>query len=117
MAAGVAGCQLMTKTRIEGLNALGDRLRSRIAETVKARIDGQSPKMFVIGAGSLFAIRFRGPNHKTLSKLLYHHLLENGVYIAARGFLALSIEITEEHFWPILVASENFVDKYNTRLA
>lgn len=91
----------------------------RIAETIKARIgiaDGQTPKIFVIGAGSLFAIRFRGSDHKILSKLLYHHLLENGVYIAARVFLALTIEITEDHFRPLLVALESFIDKYHAWL-
>jgi glutamate-1-semialdehyde 2,1-aminomutase len=120
MAAGVAGCQLMTKAKIEDLNSLGDRLRGRIAETIKARIDivdGQSAKIFVIGAGSLFAIRFQGPDHKILSTLLYHHLLENGIYIAARGFLALTIEITEERFRPLLGALESFIDKYHTSLA
>ncbi|KEF57423.1 uncharacterized protein A1O9_05340 [Exophiala aquamarina CBS 119918] len=120
MAAGVTGCRLMIKARIEGLNALGDRRGGRIAETLKAQIDiadVRSPKVFVIGSGSLFAVRFSGPDHKILSKLLYHHLLENGVYIASKGFLALTIEITEEHFWPLLVAVDSFIDKYHTSVA
>lgn len=77
--------------------------------------DGQSPKIFMISAGSLFAIRFLGPDHKILSKLLYYLLLENGVYIAVRGFLVLTIEVLEEHFRPLPVGLEGFMDKYHTR--
>jgi glutamate-1-semialdehyde 2,1-aminomutase len=119
MAAGVAGCQLMDEAKIDALNATGDRLRGKIAEVISGRLpttDVLSPKIFVIGYGSLFAIRFRGPEQAVLSKLMYHYLLEKGIYIATRGFLALTVEVTDEHFEPLLRALEGFIDQYREHL-
>lgn len=114
MAAGIAGCQLMTKARIDALNSMGNRLYEQISDLIHTRLPYS--KMFVIGRGSLFAIRFTGPEQKSLSKLLYHHLLQNGVHIANRGFLALHIEITDAHFQPLLAALGSFIDSYRPYL-
>jgi glutamate-1-semialdehyde 2,1-aminomutase len=119
MAAGIAGCLTMDKKTVENLNALGNKLQHKIAETIKTQLpirEGIAPKMFVTGLGSLFAVRFDGPEEATLQALLYHHFLENGIYIATRGFFALSIEIKEEHLGPLITAMEGFIDKYRAVL-
>lgn len=115
MAAGIAGCTLMDRAALQTLNALGDKLRSEIAKLIETRLpksSGSPPKMYVIGMGSLFAMHFNGPDNATLAALLYFHLLDHGIYIATRGFIALTLEIREEHFAPLLSAVESFLDRF-----
>ena len=57
----------------------------------------KAPTMFVTGQGSLMMIHFSGPDKAMLQGLFYHHMLKEGIYIAQRGFIALSIEINDEH--------------------
>ena len=43
-----------------------------------------------------------------LKELLFHHLVERGVFLAARGFVAMSLAITDadcEHFVAALATS------------
>lgn len=51
-----------------------------------------------------------------LRELSYHHLLDRGIFIASRGFLALTVKITDEHCARILRAVEEFLDKYRSAL-
>ncbi len=53
--------------------------------------------MFITGVGSLLAVHFAGPHKAALQGLFYHHMLRNGIYLAQRGFIALSIEINDHH--------------------
>jgi glutamate-1-semialdehyde 2,1-aminomutase len=121
MAAGIAGNTIMTKERLTKLNALGDTLRGDIEQKIREKLSvttesKDEPKIFVIGKGSLFAIRFRGPENALLRELLYHFLLSNGMYIASRGFLALTLEITEEHCARLVHAVDEFLVKYRSKL-
>ncbi|EXJ66731.1 uncharacterized protein A1O5_09926 [Cladophialophora psammophila CBS 110553] len=121
MAAGVAGNAIMTKERLTELNALGSNLMAAIAKTIEAGLSVPNgsktqPKMFVTGRGSLFAIRFSGPESGILRELFYHHLLTNGIFIASRGFLALTLEITEAHCTRMLRVIEEFIAKYGSAL-
>lgn len=141
MAAGVAGEGVMTRERLEGLNALGGRLIGDLDDLIKAKLprddsaatgdvalwngDGGGLRggdsaaernIFVIGRGSLFAIRFRGPNGNTLRELFYHHLLSHGIFIASRGFLALTLENTEKHCQRLLSVVEGFLEEYKEYL-
>lgn len=120
MAAGVAGSKVMSRERLSRLNELGSGLMKDIDVMIRDRlsVDGSQheAKMFVIGRGSLFAIRFRGPESVALRELFYHHLLDKGIFIASRGFLALTVEITDEHCARLLRAVEGFIDKYRLAL-
>ncbi|KIV80429.1 hypothetical protein PV11_07927 [Exophiala sideris] len=121
MAAGVAGNAIMTEERLTDLNALGSNLMAAIAKTIETRLSVSNasktqPKMFVTGRGSLFAIRFRGPEGEILRELFYHHLLTNGIFIASRGFLALTLENTEAHCTRLLGVIEDFIAKHESAL-
>lgn len=77
MAAGVAGLRAYTRDEVARLNALGDRLR--------ARLPGAT------GYGSMIGLH-DGEEQRTL---LHLHLLERGFSYARRGFIALSLPLTE----------------------
>ena len=130
MNAGIAGCNLLTPKRLEELNELGDCMRMKIEDILQNHgisQDGQSPsaplvneemhqsehperppKMFVKGVGSLMCIHFAGPDREILQGLFFHHMLEYSIYMAQRGFIALSIEITTEHVDQFGAAVEAF---------
>jgi len=74
------------------------------------------PKMYIKGVGSLMCIHFAGPEKELLQGLFWHHMLEKGVYMAQRGFVALSIEITEEHVDQFVGAVEEFVTRWSNAL-
>jgi glutamate-1-semialdehyde 2,1-aminomutase len=101
MAAGAAGLtQVLTEAEIGRLNGLGDRLRDRLnAFAAERDVD-----FCATGYGSLVGLHFtRGPvrneAHVTdaleLRALLHLHLLERGYSYGRRGFVALSLPLTE----------------------
>ncbi|KIV80047.1 hypothetical protein PV11_07577 [Exophiala sideris] len=127
MSAGIAGCSLLTPEKLQALNTLGDSLRRQIEDALSKRaVEGtlpitpvtdetQSPglpKMFIKGVGSLNALHFAGPDKDLLQGLYFHHMLENGIYMAQRGFTALNIMLTEEHVAQFVQATEAFCDKF-----
>ncbi|KAK5955703.1 hypothetical protein OHC33_003344 [Knufia fluminis] len=131
MHAGVAGSQILTVEVLDELNERGDRMRSAIEDVLRAhklyegctvpdapltddsvhRIDNPNhpPKMFVKGVGSLMCVHFAGPEREMLGGLFWHHMLDSGIYLAQRGFVALSIEIGEEEVRRFVGAVEGFV--------
>jgi glutamate-1-semialdehyde 2,1-aminomutase len=118
MSAGIAGCSLLTPERIHGLNTLGNTMQDQIKEVLTRRgiilpdhqvptspipdsihdtpEISQYPVMFVQGMGSLMVIHFTGPQRGALQTLFFHHMLEHGIHLAQRGFIALNIMIGEE---------------------
>jgi glutamate-1-semialdehyde 2,1-aminomutase len=123
MAAGLAGCAILDEPTINKLNSLGDSLRMRITEVIgrhlaKSDSTKDSPlKMCVTGLGSLLNIKFAGPDKDVLQAMFYHHMLEHGIYLATRGFMALNIELREGHIDIFVKAVEDFVVKYQDVLA
>jgi glutamate-1-semialdehyde 2,1-aminomutase len=103
MAAGAAATgELLTPEVLDALFARGERLQERIAAVLAA-----SPlPLSVCGLGSLMTIHtVRGPVRAPsdlaaadphLKQLLLHDLLHRGIYLAARGYIALSAAITDE---------------------
>jgi glutamate-1-semialdehyde 2,1-aminomutase len=102
MAAGAAGLtQVYTADEVARLNALGDRLRDRLNEFA-----GRSDVDFsATGFGSLVGLHFaRGPVQRVkdspaaheLKALLHLQMLERGYSYARRGFLALSLPLTDD---------------------
>jgi glutamate-1-semialdehyde 2,1-aminomutase len=76
----------------------------------------EATNMWVTGQGSMIVIHFAGENEKTFLALLWHHMLDNGIYMAQRGFLALNLELTEKHVDNFVAAVDNFVVKYGQAL-
>lgn len=68
--------------------------------------------MWVSGQGSMMCIHFGGENEASLMPLFWHHMLENGIYMAQRGFIALNLELTTGHVEQFITAVDAFVGKY-----
>jgi glutamate-1-semialdehyde 2,1-aminomutase len=101
MAAGHAGMtQVFTPDVADALTARGDRLRERL-NAVAA--EHRAPLVFT-GCGSLMTGHFTaGPvqtpaqaaaSHQGLKELFFFDMLERGFYLARRGMIALSLELT-----------------------
>lgn len=135
MSAGIAGCNLLTREKLDALNGLGDSLRQQVEAVLSRRgIQGtvpvspladdmqsaqhpqRPPKMFIKGVGSLNAVHFAGPDKDVLQNLFFHHMLQNEMYMAQRGFIALNIMLTEEHVAQFVQATEAFCDRFDSFL-
>ncbi len=69
-------------------------------------------KMWISGLGSILVIHFSASTFQsTLQSLFYHHMLKRGLYIAERGFIALSIEITLKHIEAFADATAQFISQ------
>ena len=73
--------------------------------------------MWISGQGSMLNIHFSGESEKSLRGLFWHHMLENGIYMAQRGFIVLNLELTEMHMEKVIRAVEGFVVKYKGALS
>jgi glutamate-1-semialdehyde 2,1-aminomutase len=73
--------------------------------------------MWVTGHGSMVAIHFAGESENSLLALFWHHMLDNGIYLAQRGFVALNLELTEKHVEKFVAAVDGFVGKYRQALS
>ena len=91
----------LTAERIVAVNERGDRLRTDLA----AALD--TPDVWVTGLGSMNS--FHAADDRTLD-LLFHHLLADGIYVARRGFTALSMAITDAHCDRVVDSVRRFVD-------
>jgi len=98
MAAGLAGLRnVLTPQALQGLNARGDALRARL-NTLFAQ---QEVALQVSGLGSIMTLHatrapLRSPADLAgadarVKELLFFALLERGVFMARRGFIALSL--------------------------
>jgi glutamate-1-semialdehyde 2,1-aminomutase len=134
MSAGIAGCGLLTKEVLGKVNQLGAlmtleidkvlrRLNVRGVTPITPILDEailplaeRPPRMFITGAGSLMTIHFSGPEKEMLQGLFWHHMLQSGIYLAQRGFIALSIEITPPDVQKFVDAVEAFCQKWQQQL-
>ena len=100
MAAGIAGlAEVLSDERLDELNARGDRLRAALNDAVR-EFD-----WIATGRGSMIGLHpVAGPVSSPddlvdaddrRRELLFLDLLERGWYMARRGFIALSLEITD----------------------
>ncbi|KAK5165149.1 uncharacterized protein LTR77_009247 [Saxophila tyrrhenica] len=104
MSAGRVGLeQVFMPERASQLHARGDKLRKALQDASRGTL------MKITGYGSIMCFHFtestvedvRSPqdlkdDDKTLSSIFHLFMLERGYYIARRGFLALSLALTEE---------------------
>jgi glutamate-1-semialdehyde 2,1-aminomutase len=103
MAGGVAALsELLTADVLDVLFERGERLRARVADVC----DRSSLPLSVAGMGSMFTIHtvagpVRSPadvadSDAVLKELLFHGLVDRGIFLAARGFVAMSLAITDD---------------------
>ena len=119
MAAGAAAVgELLGPQLLDDLYVRGETLRRRISGVLAA-----SPlPLCVSGMGSLMTIHtLRGPVHSPddltdadpiLKELLFHELVERGIYLAPRGYIAMSAAIDDadcERFAESLIDATNSI--------
>jgi glutamate-1-semialdehyde 2,1-aminomutase len=118
MTAGFAAMtEVYTPEACLALNARGDRLREALSDLFMRY---QAP-MRAMGLGSMIAVHpiageIRKPEDVEkadlrLRQLFYLDLLEEGFYFAERGFVALSLMISDEHCGKLVDAVEGFIKR------
>lgn len=123
MAAGVAGLsKVFTDEACKTLNDSGDRLRDRLNEISRAK----SSAAQVTGLGSVMNIHFQdgpidraGDTAKTpvaARKLFHLEMLARGFYLARRGFMSLSLALTEDDHDRFAAAFEDVLGEYGDLL-
>lgn len=125
MAAGRVGMEeVFTEARARELHARGEEMRGRL----RAVCEGSLLKW--TGLGSIMNVTFTttpveaikspedfGKPVTELGDLLHLFLLERGFYMARRGFVALSLVLTDEDIAGFVGAVEGFVQTYKPLLA
>jgi glutamate-1-semialdehyde 2,1-aminomutase len=124
MAAGIAGLeQVYTPDAAERLNAGGDRLRARLNA---AAVKHDAP-IQVLGQGSMLCFHpqrapIRRPSDLAtaspeLRKLMHLELNLRGLYVARRGFMSLSLPMSEADHDALVAAFEGYLEDYAGVLA
>jgi glutamate-1-semialdehyde 2,1-aminomutase len=111
MAAATAAVScLLTAEALDVLNGRGERLRGSMLEMFRT---ADAP-FTVTGLGSLMNIHPVAPRPiaEDLRKLLFFELAAAGIYVAARGLIALSLTITDDDIAHLLRALERFLTKH-----
>ena len=113
----VAMTEIYTPDACAALNARGDRLRDTLNDLfmryqVKMKAMGQG-SMVVIHptAGEINAPHDIEDTDKRLRQLLFLDLLEQGIYIAERGFMALSLVVTDADCDRLVKAVEGYITR------
>jgi glutamate-1-semialdehyde 2,1-aminomutase len=111
----VAMTEIYTPEACIALNARGDALR----ETLNALFMRYQVRMKAMGQGSMITVHPLAGNitspddaehgDKRLKQLLFLDLLERGIYIAERGFMALSLVVTDDDCSRVAGAFEDFI--------
>jgi glutamate-1-semialdehyde 2,1-aminomutase len=123
MAAGHAGLtKLFTPEAAGALAARGDVMRQRL----NALCAGEGVAMQFTGIGSLMNAHFVGgevrstddlaPVDARLRQLLFFHLLSEGIYTSPRGFVVLSLPLTEADIDRYVAAIGSFIGEYRALL-
>lgn len=106
MTGGVAAFRILTPEVLDSMNELGDSMRVGIDELLRQT----NGKITITGVGSLMALHFCTEQVGQL--FFFYMLVEEGMYLAARGFMALTIVHEAPHVARLLQAVERFVQKY-----
>ena len=114
--AAAAMSEMLSEAKLSQLFARGESLRSRLNELFAA----STLPLSATGVGSMMAVHtvdgpITGPHDletsdHELRQLLFHELLHRGCYIAARGFIALSLDITDEQCDTLVGAMSEAID-------
>ncbi len=123
MTAGHAGLtEIFTPEACVALNERGDALRHALNDLFMR----YQASMQATGVGSMITLHpiatpIIGPGDMEkadmrLKRLLYLDLLDQGIYVAERGFMALSLVIAESDTQRLLAAMEGFIKRYRPLL-
>ena len=123
MAAGHAGLtKLFTPEAAGALADRGDAMRKRL----NALCAGEGVAMQFTGVGSLMNAHFVGgevrstddlaPVDARLRQLLFFHLLSEGIYTSPRGFVVLSLPLSDADIDRYVAAIGSFVGEYRALL-
>jgi glutamate-1-semialdehyde 2,1-aminomutase len=123
MTAGLVGLtQIYTPEACVAHNVRGEHLKARLNEMFMRY---QAP-MQVTGVGSLLTLHPLGgaivnaddasKADLRLKRLIYFHLLDDGIYLAERGFMALALTLSEADFDALAASLERFVEKNRSLL-
>ncbi len=116
MSAGAAAVErILTAEALDRLFERGERFRPRVDDVLRP------VGMSASGWGSLLAIHpvpgpITGPHDLAgfdgrPVELVFHALMERGIYLARRGFVALSLTITDDHLQTFVERLEEAVDE------
>ncbi|MFS2165833.1 aspartate aminotransferase family protein [Variovorax sp. Varisp62] len=123
MTAGHAGLtKLFTPEAAGALAGRGDAMRTRL----NALCAGEGVAMQFTGIGSLMNAHFVGgevrstddlaPVDARLRQLLFFHLLSEGIYTSPRGFVVLSLPLTDADIDRYVAAIGSFIGEYRALL-
>jgi len=113
--------EVLTPEVMNTLNGRGDQLREQLNALFR---EAEVPLMF-IGAGSVMNLHLsreplqqknRNPLSAEISKLYHRFLLNEGIWIAARGLIALNIALDEATYTALIDATAAFVKRYQKQL-
>lgn len=107
MTGGVAAFSILTPEVLGSMNELGDSMRAGIDGILQPTNGG----ITITGVGSLMSLHFGTEQVREL--FFFYMLVEEGVYLAARGFMALTIVHEARHVAEMLQAVKRFVQRYS----
>jgi glutamate-1-semialdehyde 2,1-aminomutase len=105
MTAGCVGADLLSREALERTAVLGERLRQGLRGTLGQRLPGL---VSISGISNVTSVTFGGQDGTSLRHLLYHFLLQRGIYVSSRGFISLNITHQDEHVDRLLAAVDEF---------
>ncbi|HEX2791397.1 MAG TPA: aminotransferase class III-fold pyridoxal phosphate-dependent enzyme [Steroidobacteraceae bacterium] len=115
MAAGAAALgATLTAENLDRLNERGERLR----QSMLSLFESSHAPFTVTGLGSIMNIHPLGPPATVaeLRKLLFFDLLDCGIYLAARGLIALSLAVTDEEIARLPRTLQACLEKHRPQL-
>jgi glutamate-1-semialdehyde 2,1-aminomutase len=119
MSAGLVGLtEIFTAETCVAHNARGEALKARLNDMFMRH----QARLQVTGVGSLLTLHPLGGVIATaedaakadqrLKRLIYFHLLEDGIYIAERGFMALALTLSDADLDALETSLQRFVEKH-----
>jgi glutamate-1-semialdehyde 2,1-aminomutase len=118
MAGHVGITEVFTPEACVALNERGEALKTRL----NALFMSHQVRMQVTGVGSLLTLHPIGGDIRSaedaakadarLKRLIYFHLLDEGIYVAERGFMALSLILAQGEFDALEASLVRFIGKY-----
>jgi glutamate-1-semialdehyde 2,1-aminomutase len=110
MAAGIATMRHeLDPIRLEQVNDRGDRLRVELG----AAFSEAGTDCHVTGLGSMLCVH---APHPLLLELYFHAMLAEGLYLARRGFMALSMQLTDGHADSLVAATRRWTSEVASQL-
>lgn len=118
MAGHVGLTQIFTADACLALNERGEGLKARLNTLFMSH----QARMQVTGAGSLLTLHPLSGDIRSaedaakadarLKRLIYFHLLDDGIYVAERGFMALSLILASRELDALEASLARFIAKY-----